>query len=411
MRTWNEMMASDHPRGAGPLAGRQLRYLIGSDHGWLGGLGFAAAALQLAARDEWIGWSVENRSEHLDRIVGLSRFLIRKEVHCANLGSRALSMAMEALPRDFESRYGYRPYLVESFVEAQRYSGTCYRAANWRMIGRTQGRGRQDRRRQAPETVKDIYVYVLQKDFRKKMGLPSHAGLDSLGPAQGVEGGDWAKNEFGNAPLGDARLSERVALFARMKGERPTQSVTEVFEGDRAKVKGHYRLIDTPEDSEVNMANIIGTHRKRTIRRIMGQQTALAIQDGSDLNYNNLDKCKDLGEIGSNQTGAKSKGLHLHSTFVVTTTGLPLGVLKGQCTAPQTRDPNDKRSPQSIPIEEKETYCWIEHLRDTMEVAAQTPGTRIVTVCDREADIFELFDEQRRNPCVDLLVRANEGRL
>ena len=410
MRIWNEMMETDHPRGAGPLVGRQLRYLVGSEHGWLGAFGFAAAALQLEARDKWIGWSAEKRSQYLDRVVGLSRFLIRREVGCANLASRLLSMAMEALPKDFEARYGYRPYLVESFVETESYSGTCYRAANWRMIGRTRGRGRQDRDRRAPETLKDIYVHVLRKDFRKRMGLSPDAGLESLGPARGVEGGDWARNEFGDAPLGDKRLSDRVAVFAQLKGENPMRSVSEVFEGNRSKVKGYYRLIDKPEESEVNMPNILAAHRDRTIRRMMDQHTVLAIQDGSDLNYNNLDKCGGLGEIGGNQTGAKSRGLHLHSTFVTTPAGLPLGVLKAQCEAPRPREPDDERSPQSIPIEEKDTYRWLEHMDDTMEVAARTPGTRIVNVCDREADIFELFDRQRQNPSVELLVRAKHNR-
>lgn len=410
MRVWNEMMASDHPRGAGPLAGRQVRYLVDSEHGWLGGLGFAAPALNLAARDEWIGWSFKQREDNLHRVVGLARLLIRCEVRCRNLASRILSLAIDALPADFKKRYGYEPYLVESFVDTEHYSGTCYQAANWRMIGRTKGRGRQDCHREAPETVKDIYVHVLRKDFRKKMALPAHAGLEKLGPSQGVEGGDWARKEFENAPLGDARLSDRLALFAQMKGEKPSQSVTEVFGGEWAKVKGHYRMIDKPEDSAVNMSNILLPHRKRTIRRMMSQRTVLAVQDGSDINYNNLDKCEGLGEIGSNQTGAKSRGLHLHSTLAVSTTGLPLGVLKAQCTAPTTRGDDDKRPSHTIPIEEKDTYCWIEHLRDTMEAAAQMPGTRIVNVCDREADIFELFDEQRKNPCAELLVRAKHNR-
>ena len=71
MRIWNELMIEGHPQGAGPLVGRQLRYLIGSQHGWLGGFGFAAAALNLADRDAWIGWDAEQRSLHLHRVVGI----------------------------------------------------------------------------------------------------------------------------------------------------------------------------------------------------------------------------------------------------------------------------------------------------------------------------------------------------
>lgn len=80
MRIWNEMMIREHPRGAGPLVGRQLRYLIHSQHGWLGGLGFGAAALHLEARDKWIGWNLEQRRAHLHSVVSMSRFLIRPSV-------------------------------------------------------------------------------------------------------------------------------------------------------------------------------------------------------------------------------------------------------------------------------------------------------------------------------------------
>jgi len=84
MRTWNELMLREHPRGAGPLVGRQLYYLVESEHGILGALGYGAAALKLAARDAWIGWSAEIRADHLQRIVGLGRFLIRNDVGCRN---------------------------------------------------------------------------------------------------------------------------------------------------------------------------------------------------------------------------------------------------------------------------------------------------------------------------------------
>src|SRR5450759_4464331 len=88
MRVWNELMLCEHPQGAGPLVGAQMRYLIGSEHGWLGGLGFAASALQMADRDQWIGWDAQTRRKHLNGVVGMSRFLIRNSVSCQNLASR-----------------------------------------------------------------------------------------------------------------------------------------------------------------------------------------------------------------------------------------------------------------------------------------------------------------------------------
>ncbi len=134
------------------------------------------------------------------------------------------------------------------------------------------------------------------------------------------------------------------------------------------------------------------------------------IQDGSDLNYTNLDQCAGLGDLKANQTGAKTRGLHLHSTFALAPNGLPLGVVRAQCIAPQGKSPQDERPTRAIPIEEKKTFRWIEHHRDLVELAAQMPNTRVVDVCDREADFFELFDEQRQHPRVDLLVRANHNR-
>jgi hypothetical protein len=207
-RIWTELMIDEHPRGAGPLVGRQLRYLIGSTHGWLGGLGFGAAAVQLAPRDHWIGWTVAQRRAHLDRVVGLSRFLIRPHVRCHNLASRVLGLARQGLPADFARRYGYAPWLVESFADRAVVRGTVYRASNWIRVGQTCGRGRQDRARRAPETIKDIYLYPLDADFRGKMGVPADGGRSPLAPAEGVDTTAWATKEFGGAPPRSHRAAD-----------------------------------------------------------------------------------------------------------------------------------------------------------------------------------------------------------
>ncbi len=410
MRTWNELLINEHPQGAGPLVGRQLRYLIRSEHGWLGGFGFAAAALQLADRDEWIGWDAEVRRAHLHFVVGMSRFLVRPSAQCRNLASKVLSMAMAALPDDFEARFGYRPWLVESFVDTRDYSGACYRAANWTAVGVTKGRGRQDRFKQQALSVKAIYVYPIDKEFRKRMGLSPDAGLGALRPADGLEADHWAENEFGGASLGDARLNRRLVKVAAAKAEVPDRAFSGVAKGDWAAVKAYYRMIDQPEESAVSMPSILAPHRRRTVRRMKGQKTVLCVQDGSDLNYTNLDQCEGLGEMGTNQTGAKGRGLHLHSTFAVAPNGLPLGVLRAHCAAPKGKSAEEDRPTFAIPIEEKKSFIWIEHHRDLVQLASEMPHTRLIDVCDREADFFEMFDEQRQNPCVDLLVRAKYNR-
>ena len=410
MRTWNELMLTEHYLRSATLVGRQLRYLIRSEHGWLGGIGFAAPALQLAARDRWIGWDKATRQALLHSIVGMSRFLIRPSINCKNLASKVLGMSMATIADDVEQQYGYRPLLIESFVDTEHYSGTSYQAANWLAIGKTKGRGRQDRYSKSTLSQKTIYMYTLETQFRKQLGLSPSAGLGALGISDGLDAAQWAGHEFGGAPLGDKRLSRRLVNVAHAKAQTPSQAFSSVAKGDWAATKAYYRMIDQPEDSAVNLANILQPHRERTARRMRGQKTVLCVQDGSELNYTNLEKCSGLGDLKANQTGAKMKGLNLHSTFAIAPNGLPLGVLKAQCIAPETRSPDDQRKPSKIPIEEKKTFVWIEHHRDLVDLAATMPQTQLVNVCDREADFFELFDEQRRSPRVELLIRAQHDR-
>ena len=411
MRVWNSLFLDEHPRGAGPLVGRQLRYLIGSEHGWLGGLGFAAAALHLAARDRWIGWDLETRRAQLDRVVGMSRFLVRPSVRCRNLASRVLGLTMGRIGKDFEVRYGYEPWLVETFVDTLAHSGTCYQAANWIRVGSSQGRGRQDQHNERAESIKDVYVYVLAEDFRVRLGMPAHAGLGPLPLDAGLDADTWTEQEFGGAPLGDKRLSQRLVQSATVQAANPMGSFPAAAGGDRALVKGHYRFLDQPDDSAVTMENILLPHREQTMRRMKAEKSVLCIHDGTDLDYNGAAECTGLGVIGANQTGAKSRGLHLHSTLTVTEEGIPLGLLSERCEAPVSRPEDDERPSPQVPIEEKKLYCWILAMRDCEAVAADMPHTKLVQVMDREADFFELFDEWRQGARrTHLLVRAKHNR-
>ncbi len=405
-RIWNELMLCEHPRGAGPLVGAQMRYLIGSEHGWLGGLGFGASALQLKDRDCWIGWDGETRQKHLHRVIGLSRFLIRPSVHCRNLASLVLGMALRQLPADIEARYGYRPWLAETFVETDRFTGACFRAANWVEVGQSRGRGRQDRENQRAETPKAIYLYPLETDFRARLGIAHEVVHETLEITEGLEGEAWADNEFGGAQLGDRRLSKRLVESVGILAQTPGRAFCGAAQGDWPRVKGYYRMIDQPDESAVTMKAILAPHRERTIARMRAHKTVLCIQDGTDLNYSSLAQCEGLGVIGTNQTSAKSRGLHLHSTLATTTDGLPLGVLSAQCWAPK---PKSEQPAPTLPIEQKKGFCWIKSLRDSNALAREMPDTHQVCVMDREADFFELIDEPRHRR-VDLLVRAKHDR-
>jgi len=166
---WNEYMDRYHYLGYKPLPGAQLRYFAYAGDRLVGLLGFQAAAWKSAARDEWIGWSREQRHRNLRGVVNNARFLILPWVRVASLASKLLSMAARVLPAHWERRYGYRPVLLETFVERDRFTGTCYRAANWTCVGETQGRGKLGDHRLGQVPVKTVWVYPLAKDCRGRL--------------------------------------------------------------------------------------------------------------------------------------------------------------------------------------------------------------------------------------------------
>lgn len=169
---WNELIERYHYLGYKPLTGAQLRYLAFAGSELLALLGFGAAAWTLAPRDRFIGWSVEQRANNLQRVVNNARFLILPWVRSRNLASRLLAGVARRLPGDWEQRYGYRPVLLETFVESARFRGTCYRAANWIRVGQTRGRGKKDRRHRHALPVKEVLLYPLHRRFRSVLCSP-----------------------------------------------------------------------------------------------------------------------------------------------------------------------------------------------------------------------------------------------
>jgi hypothetical protein len=166
---WNELIERYHYLGYKPLPGAQIRYLVFSGDDLLAALGFGAAAWKVAPRDQFIGWTAAQRERNLHLIAGNARFLILPWITVRNLASRLLAMVAKQLPEDWEDRYRFRPVLLETFVQRDRFRGTCYRAANWIHVGETQGRGKLDRDRLNRLPVKDVYLYPLQRDFRKNL--------------------------------------------------------------------------------------------------------------------------------------------------------------------------------------------------------------------------------------------------
>jgi len=166
---WNGLIDEYHYLGYKPLPGAQVRYLIRWDGGDLGAIGFSAAAWKVGVRDQWIGWDGLTREKGLRLIVNNSRFLVLPNIRVKNLASRVLSLCAVRIRDDFSETYGYEPVLLETFVEKGRYSGTCYRAANWLYLGDTTGRGKLDRNHRQGVPVKAVFVYPLVRDPRRSL--------------------------------------------------------------------------------------------------------------------------------------------------------------------------------------------------------------------------------------------------
>ena len=166
---WNELIERYHYLGYKPLPGAQMRYLVYAQGRLLAALGFGAAAWKVAPRDSYIGWTPEQRRRNLPLVVNNARFLILPWVTSRNLASRILSLIAKRLPADWKDRYGYSPVLLETYVEIDRFRGTCYKAANWILVGQTQGRGKLDRLHLHSLPRKDILLYPLRRRFRKNL--------------------------------------------------------------------------------------------------------------------------------------------------------------------------------------------------------------------------------------------------
>ena len=170
---FRELIGRYHSLGYRVPFGAHLRYLVyvsKPQRVVVGACQFSSPAWRMAVRDRWIGWDEATRKRNLQRVINNSRFLILPWVRVKNLASKVLSLTMRQLREDWQGRYGVEPFLVETLVDGTRYRGSCYRAANWIVLGETTGRGRMDRRHQrhgvAPKTV---LVYPLFRDAARKL--------------------------------------------------------------------------------------------------------------------------------------------------------------------------------------------------------------------------------------------------
>ena len=219
----------------------------------------------------------------------------------------------------------------------------------------------------------------------------------SMPEVKPAEEPDWVSREFGGAELGDARRDARLVGLARALAERPEVSLPQALE-DPAALKAAYRFFD---NEEVKARDILAPHLASSVKRMHDQPVILAVQDTTFIDYAGHRATEGLGPMNDKN----GWGFLCHGTLAFTPEGLPLGVLGLRVWA---RDPNNrgiKASRRLRAIEDKESYKWIDSVQALARLREQLPGTRLVSVADREGDVYEFF-VQAQALGVDLLVRA-----
>ena len=170
LNLWKTLVRSYHYLSYSTYVGENMKYIVRDRKGReLSCLLFGSAAWKAAARDRFIGWSSDQRARGLQGMTNNMRFLILPWVQVPHLASHILGTVTRRIGADWKRKYGHRVYLLETFVERPRFTGTCYRAANWLHLGVTQGRSRNDRTHRIQVPAKDVYVYPLSRAFRRKL--------------------------------------------------------------------------------------------------------------------------------------------------------------------------------------------------------------------------------------------------
>jgi hypothetical protein len=212
----------------------------------------------------------------------------------------------------------------------------------------------------------------------------------------------WSIEELGQVDLKDKRLNFRCQDLAETLGQQPTAPINQACE-DWADSKAAYRFMD---NQRVTPARILAPHSERTLERMLGHKVVLALQDTTFLNYTHHPETQDLGEIGTKSQN--QRGFGLHSTLAVTPGGQPLGILsQAFLERPLGKPAHTPSEARKQPIEEKESYRWVQAFEKT--IALSPAGVQVVTVCDREADIYEMFVMAKERQA-SLLVRAADDR-
>ena len=396
-RRFRSMMASHHPEGVPRHPGKTLNYLvISSRFGCLGGIGFCAASWHQKARDRYIGWGARARCAGLGRMVNNHRFLLLPSVRVPDLASHVLAQATARVADDWEARHGDRPVLAYSYVGPE-HAGTSYRAAGWEDAGATSGCP-PGRRGAGP--VRRVWMKSLQAGWREALCEEPERVAGRMGSLHLGADADWAEREFGRGTHPDGRVRRRIEEMGRCWEKRPGTPLPEIFP-DRASQEAAYRLLS---NERVAVDDILEGHRETTVERCRHAGVVLMVQDTTMLNYDNLrDATSGLAALGGGGKG--TVGVPVHATLAVAQGGRPLGVCALEGDFRESVEAKAAREPGVA--QEPESARWLRSLEQAAAVGHACSNTRVISVADREGDIWGLYARQAEDPAAaGLLVRA-----
>jgi hypothetical protein len=332
-------------------------------------------------------------------VVNNSRFLIAPSVRVKCLASWVLARVQARLAQDWQQLYGYAPRLLETYVERGRFAGTCYRAANWLLLGTTAGRGRDG----GGAKPKDVYVWPLSRQWQTELCREADGQVRVLERPPPPAPRDWIEAELGGAMMGDARLTARLLAITGSFYEKPSANIPQAS-GSAMAAKAAYRFLD---NEKVQWQAILAPHYAASEARIREHPVVLVAQDTTTLNYSAHPNTTGLGPIGTARE--EVCGLMVHDTLAFTPQGTPLGLLDLQCWARTEIGTRAER--HSKPIEDKESFKWLKSYAAVCAVQNRCRHTQLVVMADREADIHELFLAHTTTAhSAQLLIRAERSR-
>ena len=380
-RRWEAMIETWHPEGWRRPPGGQVRYWVCSArYGVLGGVGFTAGGVQLGPRDAFIDWSADARVANIGKVVCNHRFLLLPGVRVKGLDSRVLRLATERVAEDWAAAYGERPVLTQSFTGPE-YSGLSYRAAGWRCCPKRSS-GRRSGVRRA------VWLKPLVADWREVLCCEPKRVLGWSGARLYCTGG-WAAREYGRSPHPDGQVRRRIAQMGAAWVDRLGESLPSIFPG-RAEQTAAYHLLS---NDAVTMDHILGSHFEQTVERCRAERLVLAVQGTTTLHYDGLSRTLGLDGLGGGGKG--SSGLLAHFGVAVNAVGRPLGMYTVDTDFRQAMD--------------KDSLRWVNGLERAQELSRACPDSRVVTVCDRDGDFWELISHAAQTGGAALLVRASRG--